>query len=176
MYIRKINHPKLFRISNSFKRGLGRQYEEISRWIITRDRHFAKGFMLKLREGPSYETGPEGGSWWNENGTLPLMEWCSSAQKGHGPEGSDYYSDYTFAVWDWRLLVPFAKGLFGLNRAEMQASRCFVKRILRSVLVPVRTVSPGLGIWWIASRNSRTVQRHKRWSMRVLRFPRFHVG
>ncbi len=41
------------------------------------------------------------------------------AQKGHGRR-ADLFTDYTLAVWNGDLLVPFAKAYSGLTDAELR--------------------------------------------------------
>jgi DNA ligase-1 len=79
------------------------------------------------------------------------------------------YSDYTFAVWDGDLLVPFAKAYSGLTDAEMQQVDAFVKKNTKERFGPVRTVTPEL-VFEIAFEGIQNSPRHK--SGIALRFPR----
>ncbi|WP_075350994.1 ATP-dependent DNA ligase [Algoriphagus marinus] len=130
--------------------------------------YFAEGFMLK-RKDSYYETGRKRGSWWKwKIDPLTIDGVMLYAQKGHGSR-ADLYSDYTFAVWDGDLLVPFAKAYSGLTDAEMKEVDSFVKKNTKERFGPVRTVNPEL-VFEIAFEGIQDSPRHK--SGIALRFPR----
>jgi DNA ligase-1 len=130
--------------------------------------YFAEGLMLK-KANSGYETGRKRGNWWkwkiepfHVDGVLVY------AQKGHGRR-ADLYTDYTFAVWDGDLLVPFAKAYSGLTDAEIREVDAFVKKNTRERFGPVRTVNAEL-VFEIAFEGIQDSPRHK--SGIALRFPR----
>ena len=130
--------------------------------------YFAEGFMLKHKDS-SYDVGRKRGSWWKwKIDPLTIDGVMLYAQKGHGRR-ADLYSDYTFAVWDGDLLVPFAKAYSGLTDAEMQQVDAFVKKNTKERFGPVRTVTPEL-VFEIAFEGIQNSPRHK--SGIALRFPR----
>jgi DNA ligase-1 len=160
----KTNHPNL-QISNPIQAQTWGDFELIR---AESRAHFAEGFMLK-RKDSSYETGRKRGSWWKwKIDPLTIDGVMLYAQKGHGRR-SDLYSDYTFAVWDGDLLVPFAKAYSGLTDAEMQQVDAFVKKNTKERFGPVRTVTPEL-VFEIAFEGIQDSPRHK--SGIALRFPR----
>jgi len=160
----KINHPNL-QISTPLQ---AQNWEEFENIRATSRAHLAEGFMLK-RKDSSYETGRKRGSWWKwKIDPLTIDGVMLYAQKGHGRR-SDLYSDYTFAVWDGDLLVPFAKAYSGLTDAEMQQVDAFVKKNTKERFGPVRTVTPEL-VFEIAFEGIQDSPRHK--SGIALRFPR----
>jgi DNA ligase-1 len=160
----KTNYPNL-QISTPLQ---AENWEEFENIRTTSRAHFAEGFMLK-RKDSSYETGRKRGSWWKwKIDPLTIDGVMLYAQKGHGRR-SDLYSDYTFAVWDGDLLVPFAKAYSGLTDAEMQQVDAFVKKNTKERFGPVRTVTPEQ-VFEIAFEGIQDSPRHK--SGIALRFPR----
>ncbi len=143
-------------------------WEELSQYrVLSRD-HLAEGLMLK-RKDSNYEAGRKRGSWWKwKIEPLTIDGVMIYAQKGHGRR-ADLYSDYTFAVWDGRDLVPFAKAYSGLTDAEMRQVDQFVKKNTREKFGPVRTVKAEL-VFEIAFEGIQDSPRHK--SGIALRFPR----
>ncbi len=143
-------------------------WDEYAKLRVQSRSYFAEGFMLK-RKDSSYETGRKRGSWWKwKIDPLTIDGVMLYAQKGHGRR-ADLYSDYTFAVWDGDLLVPFAKAYSGLTDAEMQEVDAFVKKNTKERFGPVRTVTPEL-VFEIAFEGIQDSPRHK--SGIALRFPR----
>jgi DNA ligase-1 len=159
-----INH-KNFELSVPIHAG---NWEEYSILRKESRNYFAEGFMLK-RKDSYYETGRKRGSWWKwKIEPLTIDGVMLYAQKGHGRR-ADLFSDYTFAVWDGELLVPFAKAYSGLTDAEMKEVDAFVKKNTKERFGPVRTVNPEL-VFEIAFEGIQDSPRHK--SGIALRFPR----
>ncbi|WP_209328883.1 ATP-dependent DNA ligase [Lunatimonas salinarum] len=128
----------------------------------------AEGLMLKRKSSP-YEAGRKRGNWWKwKIDPLTVDGVLLYAQKGHGRR-ADLYSDYTLAVWDGELLIPFAKAYSGLTDAEMAEVDRFVKQHTKERFGPVRTVTPEL-VFEIAFEGIQESARHK--SGIALRFPR----
>lgn len=130
--------------------------------------HEAEGFMLK-RKDAAYETGRKRGNWWKwkvEPYTIDAV--MLYAQAGHGRR-ANLYTDFTFAVWDGELLVPFAKAYSGLTDKEMVEVDAFVKKNTRERFGPVRSVEPEL-VFELAFEGINLSTRHK--SGVAVRFPR----
>ena len=90
------------------------------------------------------------------------------AQKGHGRR-ANMYTDFTFAVWDNEILIPFAKAYSGLTDQEMREVDAFVKKNTIERFGPVRSVHAEL-VFEIAFEGINVSTRHK--SGVALRFPR----
>ena len=157
-------HPNL-EISQTINFSTWSEYTEIRKNSRS---ELAEGLMLK-RIDSAYETGRKRGSWWKwKIEPLTIDGVMIYAQKGHGRR-ADLYSDYTFAVWDGEILVPFAKAYSGLTDAEMREVDQFVKKNTKERFGPVRTVKPEL-VFEIAFEGIQDSPRHK--SGIALRFPR----
>jgi DNA ligase 1 len=129
-----------------------------------------EGLMLKKLDS-TYETGRRRGSWWKwkvEPYTIDAV--MLYAQKGHGRR-ADLFTDYTFAIWDGELLVPFAKAYSGLTDAEIKEVDAWVKQNTKEKFGPVRSVTPGL-VFELAFEGIQASSRHK--SGVAVRFPRIH--
>jgi DNA ligase-1 len=133
----------------------------------SRDRR-VEGLMLKRADSP-YGIGRQTGLWWKWK-VAPFT--CDAvlvyAQKGHGRR-ADLYTDYTFAVWDHGVLVPFAKAYSGLSDAEIRAVDRFVRKNTVERFGPVRSVKPQL-VFELAFESIQLSSRHK--SGVGVRFPR----
>jgi DNA ligase-1 len=127
-----------------------------------------EGLMLKRLSSP-YRVGRRRGDWWKWK-VDPLMidAVLLYAQRGHGRR-SGLYTDYTFAVWDADLLVPFAKAYSGLTDAEIRQVDRFIRTHTLDRFGPVRSVEPQL-VFEIAFEDIRESSRHK--SGIAVRFPR----
>jgi len=90
------------------------------------------------------------------------------AQSGHGRRAG-LYTDYTFAVWDGDVLVPFAKAYSGLTDVEIGEVDRFIRRNTVEKFGPVRTVKPEL-VFELAFEGIQLSNRHK--SGIAVRFPR----
>jgi DNA ligase 1 len=127
-----------------------------------------EGFMLKRRDSP-YRTGRHKGDWWKwkvDPYTIDAV--LIYAQKGSGKR-SNLFTDYTFAVWRNRELVPFAKAYSGLTDAEIRRVDNFVRRNTIESFGPVRSVTPQL-VFELAFEAIQRSTRHK--SGVAVRFPR----
>lgn len=143
-------------------------WQEIQDLRLDSRKVMAEGFMLK-RKDSSYEVGRKRGNWWKwKIDPLTIDGVMVYAQKGHGRR-ADFYTDYTFAVWDSDKLVPFAKAYSGLTDAEIREVDKYVKKNTLERFGPVRTVKPGL-VFEIAFEGIQKSPRHK--SGISLRFPR----
>jgi len=129
---------------------------------------FCEGVMLK-RKSSTYETGRRRGNWWKWK-TIPMTAdgVLLYAQSGHGRR-ANLFTDYTFAVWDGDVLVPFTKAYSGLTDKEIVELDSWIKRNTLEKFGPVRSVKPEL-VFEIAFEGINASPRHK--SGVALRFPR----
>lgn len=143
-------------------------WEELQQLHSKSREMMAEGFMLKRKNSP-YEVGRKRGHWWKwKIEPLTIDGVMIYAQKGHGRR-ANLYSDYTLAVWEGEMLVPFAKAYSGLTDAEIKEVDKYVKQNTKERFGPVRTVKPGL-VFEIAFEGIQESPRHK--SGIALRFPR----
>jgi DNA ligase-1 len=158
-------HQELFRISEIIQTNdwnFLAQERERSRALM------AEGLMLK-RKSATYQVGRKRGDWWKwKVDPLSVDAVMIYAQKGHGRR-ADLYTDYTFAVWDGKKLVPIAKAYSGLTDKEIRQVDNFVKRNTLEKFGPVRTVKAEL-VFEIGFEGINRSSRHK--SGIALRFPR----
>jgi DNA ligase-1 len=127
-----------------------------------------EGFMLKRRESP-YSTGRHRGDWWKwKIDPLTVDAVLIYAQKGTGKR-ANLFTDYTFAVWKNKELVPFAKAYSGLTDAEIRKVDRYVRDNTIETFGPVRSVKPKL-VFEIAFEAMQRSTRHK--SGVAVRFPR----
>lgn len=129
---------------------------------------FTEGIMLK-RKSSSYQVGRKKGDWWKwkiDPHTIDAV--MIYAQKGSGRR-ADLFTDYTFAVWDEKNLVPFAKAYSGLTDKEIKEVDFFVRKNTLEKFGPVRTVKPQL-VFEIAFEGIAASTRHK--CGVAVRFPR----
>ena len=127
-----------------------------------------EGFMLKQKNS-TYKTGRKKGEWWKwKVDPLTIDAVMIYAMRGHGRR-ANLYTDFTFAVWDGDLLVPFTKAYSGLTDAEFREVSQFVKKNTTDRYGPVRAVKPEL-VFEIAFEGINESKRHK--SGIALRFPR----
>lgn len=130
--------------------------------------HFSEGVMLK-RKSSVYETGRRRGNWWKwKIEPLTVDAVLVYAQPGHGRR-ANLYTDYTFAVWDKDVLVPFAKAYSGLTDKEIAEVDKFVRSHTLEKFGPVRSITPEL-VFEVAFEGIQASARHK--SGVALRFPR----
>jgi DNA ligase-1 len=131
-------------------------------------RRKVEGFMLKHLSSV-YQVGRQRGDWWKwKIDPLTADAVLIYAQRGHGKRAG-LYSDYTFAVWKDKALVPFAKAYSGLTNEEIQRADRFIQRNTLERFGPVRSVRPEL-VFEIAFEGIRKSSRHK--SGVAVRFPR----
>lgn len=127
-----------------------------------------EGVMLK-RKNSLYETGRRRGSWWKWKVDPYTVDGVLIyGQRGHGRR-ANLYTDYTFAVWDNDVLVPFAKAYSGLTDKEILEVDSWIKKNTIDKFGPVRTVTPSL-VFELAFEGISASPRHK--SGIALRFPR----
>lgn len=127
-----------------------------------------EGLMLK-RCDSSYGTGRQRGLWWKwkiEPHTVDAV--MIYAQAGHGRR-SNLFTDYTFAIWDDDVLVPFAKAYSGLANTEIKALDKWIRSNTIERFGPVRSVKP-VHVFELAFEGINASSRHK--SGIAVRFPR----
>ena len=133
--------------------------------------HFWKDglwLMLKRLAAP-YRDGRRKGDWWKwKLDPMTVDAVMIYAQAGHGRR-ANLFTDYTFAVWDGDVLVPFTKAYSGLTDAEFREITTWVRRNTLERFGPVRRVPPDL-VFEIAFGGIQDSRRHK--SGVALRFPR----
>lgn len=130
--------------------------------------NFAEGIMLKSKVG-KYLSGRKRGEIWKWKLDPYIIDAVMIyAQRGHGRR-ANLYSDFTFAVWDGEVLVPFAKAYSGLTDKEMREITGFVRRNTIEKFGPVSAVKAEL-VFEIAFEGIAVSARHK--SGVALRFPR----
>jgi len=130
--------------------------------------HHSEGLMLKHKGSP-YRSGRKKGDWWKwKVDPLTIDAVMIYAQRGHGRR-ANLYTDFTFAVWDDKQLVPFTKAYSGLTDKEFREITSWVRRNTIDRFGPVRSVEPA-HVFEIAFEGIRKSSRHK--SGVALRFPR----
>jgi DNA ligase-1 len=132
-----------------------------------RDRS-AEGLMLKRVDG-AYGVGRRKGGWWKwkvQPFTVDAV--MIYAQAGHGRRAS-LHTDYTFAVWDDGVLVPFAKAYSGLTDEEIRDLDRWIRANTVEKFGPVRHVKP-THVFEIGFEGIQASPRHK--SGVAVRFPR----
>ena len=143
-------------------------YEDLFKMREDSRSHFAEGLMLK-RKDSTYKVGRKRGDWWKwKVDPLVIDAVLIYAMKGHGRR-ANLYTDYTFAVWKGKELVPFTKAYSGLTDEEFRKVDRFVKANVIEKFGPVRSVKPEL-VFEIAFEGIAKSTRHK--SGISLRFPR----
>jgi DNA ligase-1 len=131
-------------------------------------RRGVEGFMLK-RFDSVYQVGRRRGDWWKwKIDPLTADAVLIYAQRGHGKRAG-LFTDYTFAVWQGDVLVPFAKAYSGLSDMEIGEVDRFIQRNTLERFGPVRSVRPEL-VFEIAFEGIQESSRHK--SGLAVRFPR----
>lgn len=130
--------------------------------------YHSEGLMLKHKGSP-YRSGRKKGDWWKwKVDPLTIDAVMIYAQRGHGRR-ANLYTDFTFAVWDDKQLVPFTKAYSGLTDKEFREITAWVRRNTIDRFGPVRSVEPA-HVFEIAFEGIRKSSRHK--SGVALRFPR----
>jgi len=130
--------------------------------------HFSEGLMIK-RQDSDYKIGRKKGDWWKwKVDPLTIDAVMIYAQQGSGRR-ANMYTDYTFAVWDGDLLVPFTKAYSGLTDKEFNKITSWVRKNTKERFGPVRSVNPEL-VFELAFEGINRSTRHK--SGVALRFPR----
>jgi DNA ligase-1 len=130
----------------------------------------SEGLMLK-RADSAYRAGRRRGDWWKwKVDAMTVDAVMIYAQQGHGRR-ANLYTDFTFAVWKDKHLVPFTKSYSGLTDAEFQEINAWIRQNTVERFGPVRSVRPEL-VFEIAFEGIQPSTRHK--SGIALRFPRIH--
>jgi DNA ligase-1 len=128
----------------------------------------AEGLMLKHRDS-EYGVGRRKGGWWKwKVDAYSVDAVMIYAQAGHGRRAS-LHTDYTFAVWDGDVLVPFAKAYSGLTDAEIKSLDAWIRRHTLEKFGPVRRVEP-VQVFELGFEGIQRSTRHK--SGVAVRFPR----
>ena len=132
-----------------------------------RDRS-AEGLMLKRRDS-TYGVGRRKGGWWKWKVQPFVIDAVMIyAQAGHGRRAS-LHTDYTFAVWDDGVLVPFAKAYSGLTDEEIRDLDRWIRANTVEKYGPVRHVKP-VHVFELGFEGIQPSPRHK--SGVAVRFPR----
>lgn len=143
-------------------------WQEVAEFRQNARQYHCEGLMLK-RKTSHYETGRRRGNWWKwKTDPMTVDGVLLYAQSGHGRR-ANLFTDYTFAVWDGDLLVPFAKAYSGLTDKEINELDSWIKRNTLEKFGPVRSVKPEF-VFEIAFEGINASPRHK--SGVALRFPR----
>ncbi|TAE55793.1 MAG: ATP-dependent DNA ligase [Bacteroidetes bacterium] len=157
--------PDLLRLSPPADFGT---WEELAELRLRAREIRSEGLMLK-RLDSVYQAGRRRGDWWKwKLDALSVDAVMIYAQRGHGRR-ANLYSDYTFAVWDGDVLVPFTKAYSGLTDAEMSEIDAWIKQNTLDRFGPVRSVKPER-VFEIGFEGIAASGRHK--SGVALRFPR----
>jgi DNA ligase-1 len=145
-----------------------KDWNEVANFRTNARDEFCEGLMIKRKTSP-YETGRRKGNWWKWK-TDPLMidGVLLYAQSGSGRR-ANLLTDYTFAVWDEGVLVPFAKAYSGLTDKEIIRLDKWIRKNTLEKFGPVRSVKPEM-VFEIAFEGINKSTRHK--SGVALRFPR----
>jgi DNA ligase-1 len=128
----------------------------------------AEGLMLKRRDS-TYGVGRRKGGWWKWKVQPFVIDAVMIyAQAGHGRRAS-LHTDYTFAVWDDGVLVPFAKAYSGLTDEEIRNLDRWIRANTVEKYGPVRHVKP-VHVFELGFEGIQPSPRHK--SGVAVRFPR----
>jgi DNA ligase-1 len=128
----------------------------------------AEGLMLKSKHS-AYIGGRKRGVWWKfkvDPYTLDAV--LLYAQAGSGKR-SNLFTDYTFALWREKELIPFAKAYSGLDNQEIEELDRWIRRNTKEKFGPVRSLKPE-HVFEIAFEGIAPSTRHK--SGIAVRFPR----
>lgn len=127
-----------------------------------------EGLMLK-RLDSTYQVGRKRGDWWKwKVDPFSVDVVLIYAQAGHGRR-ANLYTDYTFAAWDKKTLVPVAKAYSGLSDEEIVTLDKWIRSHTVERFGPVRSVQAEQ-VFELAFEGIAASQRHK--SGVALRFPR----
>lgn len=167
-HIGQINHPRL-RLSPII---LASDWSALEQQRAQARSLGVEGLMLK-RKSSIYGVGrsktESGGQWWKwKLDPYSIDAVLIYAQAGHGRRAS-LYTDYTFAVWNGEVLVPFAKAYSGLTDEEIRQVDAIIKKTTIDKFGPVRSVTPTL-VFELGFEGIQASARHK--SGIAVRFPR----
>jgi DNA ligase-1 len=128
----------------------------------------AEGLVVKAIDSP-YLVGRKRGHWWKYKvDPMSLDAVLIYAQAGSGKR-ANLFTDYTFALWQGDVLVPFAKAYSGLDNAEIDELDKWIRRHTTERFGPVRSVEP-IHVFEIGFEGIAASSRHK--SGISVRFPR----
>ena len=128
----------------------------------------AEGLMLKKLDAP-YGVGRRKGGWWKwKLDPYSIDAVMVYAQPGHGRRAL-LHTDYTFAVRDGDVLIPFAKAYSGLTDDEIRELDAWIRRNTIEKFGPVRAVKPEQ-VFELGFEGIQASTRHK--SGIAVRFPR----
>jgi len=128
----------------------------------------AEGLVIKAVDSP-YLVGRKRGYWWKYKvDPLSLDAVLIYAQAGSGKR-ANLFTDYTFALWQGDILIPFAKAYSGLDNAEIDDLDRWIRKHTLEKFGPVRSVEP-LHVFEIGFEGITQSNRHK--SGIAVRFPR----
>lgn len=143
-------------------------WEELSERREEARLNLSEGLMLKHLNSV-YDVGRKKGYWWKwKVNPYTIDAVLIYAQSGHGRR-ANMFTDYTFALWDGPLLVPFAKAYSGLTDEEIRKVDAFVKQNTKEKFGPVRSVK-AVHVFELAFEGINKSTRHK--SGVAVRFPR----
>lgn len=147
---------------------------DVDTWDELRELHkksrevLSEGLMLKHKQS-LYEVGRKKGLWWKwKVDPYSIDAVLIYAQTGHGRR-ANLYTDYTFALWQGDLLVPFAKAYSGLSNEEIMEVDAIIRQTTKERFGPVRSVTPTM-VFELGFEGINISTRHK--SGVAVRFPR----
>jgi DNA ligase-1 len=142
--------------------------DDLEQWRAQSREHDAEGLMIKRWAAP-YSVGRKTGNWWKHKvNPLTLDAVLIYAQAGTGRR-ANLYTDYTFALWKDKELVPFAKAYSGLDQKEIDELDNWIRRHTKEKFGPVRSLEP-FHVFEIGFEGIGPSKRHK--SGIAVRFPR----
>ena len=129
-----------------------------------------EGLMIK-RLDSIYQSGRPTGKWWKlKRDPCYIDAVLVYAQRGHGKRSS-LYSDYTFAVWQGKDLVPVGKAYSGFTDDELKKLDLWVRKHTIAQFGPMRQLEPTLVV---EVAFDCVMQSPRRRAGLSLRFPRIH--
>lgn len=146
----------------------GQDWDHILKLRLTSQEMGTEGLMIKKRDSV-YGVGRQKGSWWKYKvDPLTLDAVLIYAQAGTGRR-ANLFTDYTFAVWKDKELVPIAKAYSGLDQEEINELDRWIRKNTEEKFGPVRKVK-AFHVFEIGFEGIQKSKRHK--SEVALRFPR----
>ncbi|MEM9005810.1 MAG: ATP-dependent DNA ligase [Cyanobacteria bacterium P01_F01_bin.86] len=143
-------------------------FEELAALRAQSRQHGAEGLVIKALDSP-YLVGRKRGYWWKYKvDPMTLDAVLIYAQAGSGKR-ANLFTDYTFALWKDKELVPFAKAYSGLDNTEIETLDKWIRRHTTERFGPVRSVEP-VHVFEIGFEGIAESKRHK--SGIAVRFPR----
>ncbi|MEO1211309.1 MAG: ATP-dependent DNA ligase [Cyanobacteria bacterium J06638_20] len=143
-------------------------WDDLTAWREQSRDYTAEGLVLKALNSP-YLVGRKRGYWWKYKvDPMTLDAVLIYAQAGSGKR-ANLFTDYTFALWKGKELVPFAKAYSGLDNKEIETLDRWIRRHTVERFGPVRSVEP-IHVFEIGFEGIAKSNRHK--SGISVRFPR----